>query len=46
VAVDEVKGRFGTIYANEDVSHEKIPVKKSSVMHTPHKVAKSPVDRK
>jgi hypothetical protein len=46
VAVDEVKGRFGTIYANEDVSHEKISVKKSSVMHTPHKVAKSPVDRK
>ena len=46
VAVDEVKRRFGTIYANEDVPHEKIPMKKASVMHASHKVAKSPIDGK
>jgi len=46
VAVDEVKRWFGTIYANEDVPQEKIPVKKASVMHTPHKISKSPVDGK
>jgi hypothetical protein len=46
VAVDEVKGRFGTIYANEDIPHEKISVKKTGVMHTSHKVSKSPIDGK
>ena len=45
-AVDKVERRFGIIYTNEDVPHEKIPVTKASVMHTSHKEAKSPIDGK
>jgi hypothetical protein len=46
MAVDEVEFRFGTIYANKNVPHEKIPVKKTSVMHTSHQEAKPSIDGK
>ena len=46
VAVNEVKGRFGAIYPNEDVPQKKIPVTKASVMHTSNKIPKFPIDGK